>query len=802
MQRQDGKEKQGARRSHQEQVGGTSWFSTSELKTEVSLSDRPALNMETRVLSLIAILTAVTITTVGLAAYILYNTSVTEERERLTEAAQSQARLIEAIARFDAEYSKDYPDGPRAATLSQLIDAHSQYKGFGETGEFTMARREGDSIVFLLSHRHFDLEHPKPVPLNSELAEPMRRALSGESGTVIGLDYRGELVLAAHEPVKELDLGIVAKIDLAEIRGPFIRAGLISGGFALLAVVLGAWLFTMITSPMIQRLQASEERWRSLVEWAPSFITIVDRDFNLQFINRVPSGVFQEEVLGASAFDYVVPECRDAARKTIERVFETGEGGMYIAGSPDPIRKVSWYENHVGPLKLGGRVIAATIISTDINERKQAQEALEWDARVNAAVAELANALVGPAMSINEIAKTVLNQARRVTGSENGFVSSIDPVTGDNVIHTFSHMMELCSVKEEEKKTVFPIGEDGSYPALWGHALNTREAFYVDTPRSHSSAAGIPEGHIPLNDFLTVPVMIGSELLGQIALANSASPYTDQELDAIQRIGNFYALALQRHWAKEELIKHQQELEDLVGERTRHLEGEIEERRVAERALQDLSGRLIGAHEEERGRIARELHDDLNQRIALLSVQLEQLAQEPPESSAQLRRSMRELWQQTKNLSSEIHNLSHRLRPSQLEHVGLVVAVRRLCKDLSRQQGIQVEFDHRQIPRSIAEDVALCLYRIVQEALHNVVKHTESESAQVELHGDSGAITLRIADSGGGFDPEAVEGKGGLGLANIRERVRLVGGEISIRSEPAKGTQLEISIPIVPKRQA
>ncbi len=736
-----------------------------------------------------------------MAGYILYNTSIAEERERLTEAAQSQARLVEAIARFDAVHSKDYPEGSRAATLSQVIDAHSQYSGFGETGEFTMARREGDSIVFLLSHRRLDLLHPKPVPFNSELAEPMRRALSGDSGTLIGLDYRGELVLASYEPVKELDLGIVAKIDLAEIRAPFIRAGLISGGFALLAVVLGAWLFTRITGPMILRIQASEERWRSLVEWAPSFITIVDRDFTLQFINRAPSGMPLEKVLGASAFDYVVPECRDQARKTIERVFETGEGGMYIAGAPDPLRKVSWYENHVGPLKLGSQVIAATIISIDINERKEAEEALEWDSRVNAALAELANALVRPALSISEIAKTVLDQARRVTGSEHGFVSSIDPVTGDNVIHAFSHMMESCSVIEEEKRTVFPIGKDGRYPALWGHALNVREAFYTDTPSSHASASGTPEGHFPLKGFLTVPVTIGNELLGQIALANSVSPYTDRELDSIQRIGSFYALALRRHWVKEQLIKHQQELEDLVSERTRHLEAEIAERRLAERALQDLSGRLIGAQEEERGRIARELHDDLNQRIALLSVQLEQLAQKPPESSVQLRRSMRELWQQTKDLSSEIHNLSHRLWPSQLKHVGIVVAVRRLGKDLSRQQGIQVEFSHGKIPRSVAEDVALCLYRIVQEALHNVVKHTESESAQVELYADSGAIKLRIADSGGGFDLEAVRGRGGLGRANVRDRVRLVGGEISIQSKPAKGTQLEVSVPIAPKRQ-
>jgi hypothetical protein len=138
--------------------------------------------------------------TIGL----LYTTAVNEERTRLKETAQSQARLIEAIARFDIQYSSNYPFGSKEATLSQIIDAHDKYQGFGETGEFTLSKKEDDHIVFLLSHRHFDLQNPKPVPFDSKLAQPMRLALSGQSGTIIGLDYRGEKVLAAYEPVGEL----------------------------------------------------------------------------------------------------------------------------------------------------------------------------------------------------------------------------------------------------------------------------------------------------------------------------------------------------------------------------------------------------------------------------------------------------------------------------------------------------------------------------------------------------------------------------------------------------------------------
>jgi hypothetical protein len=175
------------------------------------------------------------------------------------ETAQSQARLIEAVARFDVSHEMShpgsYPGGPTTATLSQIIDAHDHYTGFGKTGEFTLSKKEGKNIVFLLSHRHYDLNKPKPVSFESELAEPMRRALLGKSGTVVGLDYRGEKVLAAYEPVSELNLGIVAKIDMSEVRTPFVKAGLVGVLFTVLVVLIGTNFFIRITNPMIRQLE-------------------------------------------------------------------------------------------------------------------------------------------------------------------------------------------------------------------------------------------------------------------------------------------------------------------------------------------------------------------------------------------------------------------------------------------------------------------------------------------------------------------------------------------------------------------
>jgi len=206
-----------------------------------------------RLLLLVAILMAVAMAASGIALAVLYNTSLDQTRARLVEAVQSQARLLEAVARFNQQYGLE--DMAYTATLVELEDAHSRFQGFGETGEFSLGRRVDDSIEFVLRHRHSQLAHPVPVAFDSELAEPMRRALSGESGCMTVLDYRGEVVLAAFEPVGILDLGIVAQIDVAEIRAPFVKAGAVAAAAAAVLVILGAVLFWRITDPLIRHLE-------------------------------------------------------------------------------------------------------------------------------------------------------------------------------------------------------------------------------------------------------------------------------------------------------------------------------------------------------------------------------------------------------------------------------------------------------------------------------------------------------------------------------------------------------------------
>jgi PAS domain S-box-containing protein len=206
---------------------------------------------------LLVIMTAVAIGVASVTLVFLYRAAFEQQRERLVEIAQGRARLMEAMAR-EAK-NKQGDSHWFASTIFQLRDAHARFVGFGETGEFTLARLEDEQIVFLLSHRHQETESPPPVPFESALAEPMRRALSGRSGTLVGVDYRGEIVMAAHEPVEILELGIVAKIDLHEVRKPFFRAGLLASGVGLAFIALGLVLFLRIGGPLIRQLEKNQE---------------------------------------------------------------------------------------------------------------------------------------------------------------------------------------------------------------------------------------------------------------------------------------------------------------------------------------------------------------------------------------------------------------------------------------------------------------------------------------------------------------------------------------------------------------
>jgi PAS domain S-box-containing protein len=259
-----------------------------------------------------------------------------------------------------------------------MRDAHKGFKGFGETGEFTLARLEQDQIVFLLSHRHYDLEDPQPVPFSSELAEAMRRALSGESGTVVGLDYRGAQVLAAYEPVAELNLGIVAKIDLAEVRAPFIRAGLLAVWGGAILFFVSTVMFSRIGGPIIQRLEESERKYRGIFEAAVDMLFLIDSEGTILDANPAACeahGFSREELLGRAIKEIVSAEDRSLVDSATEKLRTGGTASIEAAH----LRKdgsTFRVEVKLSPTLHMARPAALAVVR-DITERKQAEEALQ-----------------------------------------------------------------------------------------------------------------------------------------------------------------------------------------------------------------------------------------------------------------------------------------------------------------------------------------------------------------------------------------------------------------------------------------
>jgi PAS domain S-box-containing protein len=213
--------------------------------------------------------------------------------------------------------------------------------------------------------------------------------------------------------------------------------------------------------------------------------------------------------------------------------------------------------------------------------------------------------------------------------------------------------------------------------------------------------------------------------------------------------------------------------------------------------IQDLAGRLIAAQEAERRRIARELHDDLSQKLALLNIDIELLGRAALTSADEASTRLQDLSDRAGELATSVHQLSHQLHPSKLEAMGLVPAIESHCRDLSSQHDVFVEFQHSGVPRSVPPDLALCLYRIVQEGLHNVIKHSGARKASVQLTGDRESLLLHIADPGVGFTP-AEHDRTGLGLVSMRERVHFLGGRLVIHSAPGRGTRIGVRVSLEP----
>jgi signal transduction histidine kinase len=277
---------------------------------------------------------------------------------------------------------------------------------------------------------------------------------------------------------------------------------------------------------------------------------------------------------------------------------------------------------------------------------------------------------------------------------------------------------------------------------------------------------------------LTIPLKAGGIVLGVLSFAafREFRVWPDELVQRLQTIGEIFANALARKRADQDVRAREESLRKTRDE------------------LRLLAGRLLQAQEDERRRIAREMHDDWTQRLAVLAIDAAKLeTQLDPSSNAHCK--LQEMRGELVRLSEDVHALSRHLHPSILDDLGLVDALRSECASVTRREGVAVAYRSGDVIASMPKDVALCVYRVAQEALRNVVKHAGTSEARVSLIKSGRELILTVQDRGVGFDVAGVRSREGLGLSSMEERVRLVRGALSVDSEPGQGTTVTVRVP-------
>lgn len=429
------------------------------------------------------------------------------------------------------------------------------------------------------------------------------------------------------------------------------------------------------------------------------------------------------------------------------------------------------------------------------------EEALVREREQNRALAELARTLLVSA-DLEEISWKVLEYAKRLTGSRFGFVGYIDQETGYLVSPTLTRdVWDRCRMRE--KDYVFR-----EFKGLWGWVLKNRQPLLTNSPSRDPRSSGVPEGHIPIERFLSVPAVMGGMLVGQVALANSDRDYVSSDLEAVSRLADLYAVAVMRMRSEMELDRYRTQLEDVVRKRTRELETAVRklEREVAERRrreeelretaekLRSLSAHLQSVREEEQRRIAREVHDTLGQSLTGLKIELSLLSRKPG-SHAEAAAKFRELTEMVDETMASVREIASRLRPSVLDDLGLPAALEWQARKFEEMNGVECHL--RADPGAEAPDreSAVALFRIAQEALTNVARHAGARRVEIILRREDGELVMRIEDDGRGVAEEELEAAHALGVLGMRERAYAIGGTLRIARREGGGTAVEVRLP-------
>ena len=339
-----------------------------------------------------------------------------------------------------------------------------------------------------------------------------------------------------------------------------------------------------------QTLRIERDRAQQYLDVAGVIIVALDQDHRVTLINRKGCEILgypEEQMLGQDWIEEFVPPHHMAAVRDVFEQLMVGKMSL-VESYQNPIltrdgreHQIDWHNSLLHDKQ--GRITGLLSSGTDITERVEAEEQLQWELGVTSTLSKLYKPLVGADATIEGIARAVLEQALGLSGSLHGFVSSIDHETQESFFHTMNaRAWAECQAPGDHSHLTLPIGDDGRFTSLWGLPLNERRGFFSNQPAQHPASQGAPQGHIPLTRFLSAPVMLGEELVGQIGLANSPRDYTERDLEAVERLAEYYALAVQRIRNEQALESKTAQQQQLI-ETAQHLNESLDLTEVLER---------------------------------------------------------------------------------------------------------------------------------------------------------------------------------------------------------------------------